>query len=149
MWGVHDLGLCWKRNCHDLTPWQVSLEAPSGPNQPKVMPLLLVIFCFIWVLLSLALTTADLPWRSEKPSWPSARLPWEWREEVEGTVLQVPVDARAKGTGTPNIPRGCCSLVSAMKMTSWEPGVNWTWERRGGLDLLLGSLGVVGSHLVS
>ena len=36
---------------------------------------------------------------------------------MEGTVLQVPVDARAEGTGTLNIPRGCCSLVSAMKMT--------------------------------
>lgn len=33
-------------------------------------------------------------------------------EEVEGAVLQVPKDA-----GAPNIPRGCCSLVSAVKMT--------------------------------
>ena len=33
-----------------------------GLNQTQGMPLWLVIFCFIWVLLSLALTTADLPW---------------------------------------------------------------------------------------
>ena len=36
---------------------------------------------------------------------------------MEGAVLQVPRDARAKGAGAPNIPRGCCSLVSAVKMT--------------------------------
>ena len=43
----------------------------SRLHQPKGMPLLLVVFCFIWVLLSLALTTADLPWgpwRSENHS---------------------------------------------------------------------------------